>query len=609
MKRKFLTVTVLLVTVALALCLAACNGEDNTDDGNISIADGLKFTSNSDGTCSVAALDDSVAKSITIPSKSPVGDKVTAIANEGFKNLSHLTSVTLPDTLTDVGEAAFYGCSSISEMVIPHSVTAIGDSAFYGCTGLTALTVGGGVKTLGDLAFYDCVNLTAVNVSDLAAWCEISFANFASNPLYYSHALYLDGEPIEELIIPEGVNTVSARAFAYCKSLTGVTVANSVQSIGKDAFRGCDGIITMSLPFIGASEDTASNTYLGYLFGADSYKDNADCVPETLTSVVVTGGSRIGQNAFDGCKNITSITISDSVLDVDASAFNGCDSLQFTKYDNAYYLQNASGGYTFLIKAADKSITSCNIHETTKIIGSSAFMGCSELTDITIPDGVTRIGKDVFLQCKNLQSITLPFIGESAGSEENPHFGYIFGAVDYTENNECVPESLTTVTITSGARIGDNAFNGCKKITKVNVLQTVDGVGQFAFNGCSSLRYYVNDNAYYLGNSSTAYLLLVKSKGKDLTSCSVRDTATVIADGAFSACTKLESVVIPESVEHIGATAFSGCANLKSVELKGTDGWTADSKSLAGVNDPQTAAKYLTETYVDFTWIKKIIPT
>ena len=608
MKSKILTWTVLVLALAAALCLGACNGGDVEDDANISVADGLKFTSASDGTCSVAGLDDGISENVVIPSRSPVGDKVTSIANEGFKNLGSIKSVTFPDTLTKIGDAAFYGCTAITELVIPDSVSEVGDSAFYDCKNLGTLTVGVGVKQFGDLAFYGCEKLQTVNISDLAAWCEISFANFASNPLYYSHSLCFNGNPLNELMIPCGVTTVSARAFADCKPLTSITVPDTVQSIGKDAFRGCDSLVSVTLPFVGSHEAAESTTHLGYLFGADSYKSNGSAVPATLTSVTVTSCSRIGKNAFDGCKNITSLTISDNVTDVDASAFNGCDGLEFTKYDNAYYLQNQSGEYTFLIKAIDKDITSCQIHETAKIIGADAFSGCTELTEITIPNGVTRVGKDAFIKCKNLQSITLPFIGESAGSEDNPHFGYIFGAADYTENNECVPESLATVTITGSARIGSNAFNGCKKIAKVNVLQAVDGVGQSAFSNCASLRYYVNDNAYYLGNSSNAFLILVKSKGKELTSCAIRNAAVVIADGAFSACSMLESVVIPESVEHIGAAAFGGCSNLKSVEFKSAENWRADSKAVSGLDDPATAAKHLTETYSQFTLIKKIRP-
>ena len=605
MKRKLLVMAIAVISVALALCLTACNdnGDDKNDD-KITVADGLQFISNSDGTCYVAMDDDSISE-ITVPSKSPKGDKVTAIYGEGFKNLANLKSIVLPDTLTDIKEAAFFGCTSLSSIVIPDSVRSIEDSAFYGCENLKEITIGKGIKQFGDLAFYGCVNLEKVNVTDLSAWCNATFANLASNPFYYSHTVCIDGEAVSELVIPEGTVYISPRAFEFCTSLTSVTVPDSVIDIGWQAFRGCDGLRSISIPFVGNLADSVTQPYFGYIFGARKCSDNNKHVPASLSSVTITGTSPIPANAFNGCTGIKDIAILESVRGVDAEAFNGCESLNYTEYDNAFYLGNGTDTYSVLVWTKDDEITSCEIHKDTKIIADRAFADCSKLADITIPDDVKYVGRDAFLQCSGLTSITLPFVGASSSITENSHFGFIFGAENHGENRSNVPQSLTTVTISGKYRIGENAFNGCESITKVNILQAVDGVGIGAFNGCSSLRYYVNDNAYYIGNSNNPYLVLVKSKGKDLVTCTVRSTTEIIADGAFSSCTKLASIGITDNVKYIGASAFSGCTELKTAIFNNTEGWTFTENPISNLDNPQTAARYLTYTYVSSPIIRK----
>ena len=605
MKRKLLVTAIAVISVFLALCLTACNDSGDTNDNDkATVAEGLRFISNSDGTCCVAMDDDSISE-ITVPSKSPKGDKVTVIAGDGFKNRTNLKSVTLPDTLTDIKESAFFGCTALSSIDIPDSVQVVEDSAFYGCTNLKEITVGSGIKQFGNLAFYDCVNLEKVNVTDLSAWCNVMFANFASNPFFYSHSICIDGEAVSELVIPEGVIAISTRAFEFCTSLTSITVPNSVIDIGWQAFRGCDGLTSISIPFVGNLADSATHPYFGYIFGARQLSDNAEHVPSSLSSVTVTGTSPIPANAFNGCVSIKDIAILESVRGVDATAFNGCANLTFAEYDNAIYLGNGIDKYSVLMWSLDNEIESCEIHKDTKIIADRAFADCSKLTNITVPDDVKYIGRDAFLQCSGLTSITLPFIGDAAIDPQNTHIGFIFGAEQHGENKSNVPASLTTVTISGKYRIGENAFNGCENITKLNVLQAVDGVGIGAFNGCSSLRYYVHDGAYYIGNSNNPYLILVKSKGKELITCTVKNTTEIIADGAFSSCSKLASIGITDNVKYIGASAFSGCKELQSAIFNNPDGWTFTEIPISNLDNPETAAKYLTYTYVSYPIIRK----
>lgn len=131
----------------------------------------------------------------------------------------------------------------------------------------------------------NCTSLDALYITDLTAWCGISFGDVYANPLHYAHNLYVDNNLVEELVIPSGVTRISAAAFAYCSGLTSVTIPDSVTSISISAFCGCTSLTSVLIP----------------------------------DSVTV-----IGSNAFYGCTNLTSVTIGNGVTDIGKDAFENC---------------------------------------------------------------------------------------------------------------------------------------------------------------------------------------------------------------------------------------------------------------------------------------------
>jgi hypothetical protein len=166
------------------------------------------------------------------------------------------------------------------------------------------------VTSIGSWAFYNCSNLKKVIVSDIAAWCGISFGNDYSNPLYYAHNLYSDeNTKITDLIIPNSVTSIGDYAFCDCSGLTSVTIPNSVTSIGDYAFRDCSGLTSVTIP--------NSVTSIGNwaFFGCSGL--TSVTIPNSVTS--------IGDRAFFGCSGLTSVTIPNSVTSIGGSAFDGVD--------------------------------------------------------------------------------------------------------------------------------------------------------------------------------------------------------------------------------------------------------------------------------------------
>ena len=300
--------------------------------------------------------------SITIP------NSVTEIGHDAFRNCTGLTSVTISDSVTKISDSAFFGCAGLTSITIPNSVTKIESCAFWGCTSLTSVTIPDSVTEIMGNAFIDCVSLKEVHITDIAAWCNIDFGN---NPLYYAKNLYLNGDLVTDLVIPETVTAIKRDVFRNCECLVSVTIPDSVTKIWNGAFSGCVGLKEVHITDIAAwcNIDFGNNP----LYYAKNLYLNGDLVTDLVIPDTVTA---IKGYVFENCECLASVKIPKSVTSIGGAAFLGCVNLRHVYYDA-------------------KNISS---------VGPEIF-NCSSITNIIFGKDVQSIPNGIFDNCQNVKVI------------------------------------------------------------------------------------------------------------------------------------------------------------------------------------------------------------
>ena len=484
--------------------------QDNEHE-NFYLIDGNDFaySENNDGTVAVVGYlgdDENIVISNKLDGKTVT--QVYSMNRSHDKDIENIKSIVISNSVKYISNNAFRGCTGLVSIdvdknntvyssdngvllnkdktkvilcpegkkgtyVIPNSVTEIHSNVFWYCTGLTSIEISNSVAVIDNWAFLYCKGLTSINVSK-------------DNTIYSSvDGVLFNKDKTKVILCPEGkkgaytipnsVKEIDYHAFENCKELTSIEIPNSVTSIGYYAFRDCTSLKNIE-------------------------------IPDSVTS--------IGGSAFDGCTGLINIEIPDGVISVGESAFK----------DTTWY-NNQPDGLVYVGKVAYKykgempKNTSIQLKDGTVSISDYAFWGCGNLTDIVIPNSVMSIGNSAFYDCTGLTNVTLPNsvteIGNSAfygctgltSIEISDSVTEIGGfAFDATAWYNIQPDGLiyvgkvayeykgempknTSIQLKNGTvSISDYAFWGCKGLISVEIPDSVEEIGFFAFKGCSNLK-------------------------------------------------------------------------------------------------------------------------
>ena len=563
----------------------ACLLTNELDDGTLEIT---KYVGNS-ATC-------------VIPSEID-GKKVTQIGYNAFSSRTELTSITIPDGVTIIGNSAFSDCTSLETVTIPNSVTQIYPRAFYNCTSLKEVAIPASVTVIRDEAFgyyYDTdssetkkadgfkinyVNNTqghwyAIKNGFTDGACfvvnelgdgTVEITGYAGNSATCVIPNEIDGKKVTKIgenafrdrteltsvTIPDGVKYIFDRAFSNCTSLETVTIPNSVTDIYSGAFYNCTSLKEVTIP---ASVTDIGNMAFGYYYDRDSseikkvdgFKINY--VKNTYGHYYAT------ENGFTDEACLLTNDLNDGTLEISKYAGNGATCVIPGEINGKKVTKIGDSAFMFCT-----SLTSVTIPDGVTSIDVAAFLGCTSLTSVTIPDSVTSIKSKAFFNCTSLKSVTIP------ASVTNINIGdYALGYYEIYNTDSCEWEMYKV-----------DGF-------KINYVKNTYG-HMYAFkNGFTDeaclLANELDDGTLeitkYAGNSAT-YVIPGEINGKkvteigdstfkgctELTSITIPDGVIGIGNNAFSGCTSLETVTIPASVTYVGNSAFYGCTSLKSVTV------------------------------------------
>ena len=456
-------------------------------------------------------------KDIVIP-RMYKGKKVTGIGAMAFYNCTNLETIELPDTIKSIETAAFLQCTNLKSIKIPEGLTSIKADAFDECRSLTNIELPNSVTYIGDYAFYNCQNLRNVELSN-------------------------------------NLISIGKEAFYSCYNLRNIEIPDSVTSIGEHAFGSCRNLRNIKLPFIGDKLENPTSTMFSYVFYDDHIKN-----------IIITKAITIGENAFilshSSLESLENIVLPNTIKSIGKRSFN--DDLKNICYNgsknefDSIQIDSGSGldynkiSYYSKEEPLDMSESYWHYDEDgiTPILWQNGLkyettfddeiritgIGDYKNTDIIIPKTykskkVTYIGPNAFLNCTSLTSIQLP---------------------------------------NSIIRIERGAFSGCTNLTSIKIPDSLTYIGESVFRNCNSLQYNEYDNAKYLGNENNPYLILVKAKSIDIVTCVIDEKCKFIDTSAFAVCFRLTSVTIGNSVTSIGKRAFDFCTSLTRVYYKGT---------------------------------------
>ena len=483
------------------------------------------------------------------------------------------------------GQNTYYIPDSLRKVTVTSDV--IVDYAFANCVMIEEVQLPSTVGSIGKYAFSGCISLKKLGST-------------------------VDGE----LVVPQSALMIGEYAFQNLLLIEKAVVPDTVTSIGLGAFKGCEGLIDITIPFIGASIDTSNpyNAVFGYIFGYTVYNsttgaaDNSSTlyvntaygsaegtvwqytcqnyyydwygpgggyayrsyyyyIPTSIRKVSITMQTSIPVAAFSNCDFIEEINIPDNTIEIGEYAFQNCRSLNRmnSEIEGEVHIPSQIVDIKQYAFINCEQIVKLNLSEKLEGIGAYAFNACAQLTDIEFAAGcnLETIGNYAFADCVCISELQLPTTVTSIGDYAFSGCISIIKVNSNVDGEMLLPENVTT--------IDEYAFENLLLIEKVIIPDTATSIGNYAFKGCNAIK---DITLPFVGKNvdSTARFNSIFGTVPNTLVNIVITSDTTIPSSAFSDLSTVESIAIPASVTSIGDYAFQNCSALKRLNSI-TDGF------------------------------------
>ncbi len=376
----------------------------------------------------------------------PTEYTVTEIRDDAFMNNKAVEEVVLPSTLQKICSMAFYYCSKLRNVTVDgegKNLTDIESYAFAYCGALTSFIPPKSILRVGDYAFINCTSLTKIDIGDqLEDIGKSAFLNtgYVNNGEHWTDDILYIGKHLikvrqteqadgtmsnTEVVVKDGTVSISAEAFVGCTTLGKVTLPASLKTVDKDAFRDCTGITEVD--YLGSFNEWLSINFLSDYSSPLHYGNPTFHIELASDDIVIPEGvtripagtfrgttiksvslpaslTFIGEEAFENCTDLTTITVNGdakiSYIGKDAFVGSGYY-LNGSNWDNGVVLYVGN----YLIEAKDTITGSYTVKDGTIAIANDAFLGCKQLTGITLSKELLFVGEGAFVDCDALTTI------------------------------------------------------------------------------------------------------------------------------------------------------------------------------------------------------------
>lgn len=520
---------------------------------------------------------------------------LTELGNYVLQNCTGITKLQLPKTLKKINEGAFSGCAKIKAFTLPPSVENIGKRAFEKCTELKEMVVGDTVKEIGEGAFSACSGLERMTLPFAGGipdseessaqtlfgyiFGTTSFTGGTATKQFYSDkssVTYYVPDTLEEVTITGGI--LRYGAFDKCGKLKTIRLEGAVTEVAPYMYRDCTGL---------------SRIELGSRVSAVRKGAFSGCTG--LSEITIPDGVQtIEEEAFAGCSELVSAKLPEKTVCLPASIFRSCTKLKQITMLNRL---ESIGDYAF---SGCAGLGEWNLPATLKELGKGVWKDCTGIRKMNLPSGITSIEDELFMGCEALQEVTIPLSVTGIGSQafsgcqalQKIAFPGQLEKIGAYACKNCT--GLETVLVPdSVTEIGNGAFAGCSGLTGITLpfignkpdeatssASTVFGYifGTTSYTGGTATRqnYSKSSSVYYIPTSLRTVTITggslpygAFSNCSGLTKITLPEKATVLGGYAFQNCTGLTELNLPSGLTELGDYAFQGCSGLKKIKVPG----------------------------------------